>query len=91
MNFNSDNETQILEFLEYIKDIRRYSDHTIRNYRIDLFQFIKYLYKCDSELLVLDINKDHIKEYMFSLHAKKMSDKSIARKVATLKSLFNYM
>ena len=91
MNFNSDNETQIIEFLEYIRDIRRYSNHTIRNYRIDLFQFIKYLYKCDSELLVLDINKDHIKEYMFSLHAKKMSDKSIARKVATLKSLFNYM
>ncbi len=91
MNFNLDNETQILEFLEYIKDIRRYSDHTIRNYRIDLFQFIKYLYKVDTSLLVLDIDKEHIKEYMFSMHAKKMSDKSIARKVATLKSLFNYM
>ena len=91
MNFNLDNQDQIIEFLEYIRDIRQYSKHTIRNYRIDLFQFIKYLYKCDSSLLILDIDKDHIKEYMFSLHAKKMSDKSIARKVATLKSLFNYM
>ena len=91
MNFNLDNQTQIIEFLEYIQYIRRYSNHTIRNYRIDLVQFIKYLYKCDPSLLVLDINKDHIKEFMFSLHAKKMSDKSIARKVATLKSLFNYM
>ena len=53
----------------YIQDIRKYSKHTIRNYKIDLVQFIKYLYKCDPNLLVLDIQKENIQEYLFSLHA----------------------
>ena len=91
MKYNLDNEQQINEFLDYLKNIRRYSEHTIRNYRIDLFQFIRYLYKSNSNLLILEVETDSIKEFLFSLHAKKFSDKSIARKVATLKSIFNYM
>ena len=91
MRYNLDNKNQIDEFLDYLENIRKYSKHTIRNYEIDLIQFIRYLYKCDMEILILEVNKDSIKEYLFSLHAKKMSDKSIARKVATLKSIFNYM
>jgi len=91
MKYNLDNQQQIKEFLNYLKEIRRYSDHTIRNYQIDLFQFIRYLHKCNPDLLILEIDKDSVKEFLFSLHAKKLSDKSIARKVATLKSIFNYM
>ena len=91
MNFHLDNKLQIDEFLEYLKNIRKYSEHTIRNYKIDLYQFISYLYKFDENMLILDIDKDIIKEYLFSLHAKKMSDKTTARKIATLKSIFNYM
>ena len=91
MNYNSENHAQIIEFLDYIKEIRRYSEHTIRNYRIDLIQFAEYLYKCDQRLLIVDTQKENIQEYLFSLHAKKKSDKTIARKVATLKSLFSYM
>ena len=91
MNSNSNNSIQISEFLDYIRDIRRYSDHTVRNYNIDLVQFSNYLYKCDKELLILDVCKENIQEYLFSLHAKKKTDKTIARKVATLKSLFSYM
>ena len=91
MNYNLDNKSQIEEFLEYLDSIRKYSEHTIRNYKIDLYQFIEFLYKSNETMLILDIDKDIIKEYLFSLHAKKMSDKTIARKIATLKSIFNYM
>ena len=55
MNYNSENHAQIVEFLEYIKEIRKYSEHTIRNYRIDLTQFAEYLYKCNHELLIIDV------------------------------------
>ena len=91
INYNLDNKSQIEEFLEYLDSIRKYSEHTIRNYKIDLYQFIEFLYKSNETMLILDIDKDIIKEYLFSLHAKKMSDKTIARKIATLKSIFNYM
>ena len=66
MNYNLKNHIQITEFLEYIADIRKYSAHTVRNYNIDLMQFIVYLYKCDKELLILDVHKENIQEYMFS-------------------------
>ena len=89
--YNLDNKNQIEEFLDYIQNIRRYSEHTIRNYRIDLYQFIKYLHKNDKNELILEVDRNIVKEYLFSLHAKRFSDKSIARKVATLKSIFNYM
>ena len=72
MKYNLDNKKQIDEFLDYLKDIRRYSNHTIRNYRIDLFQFIQYLYKSDPKLLILEIEKDSVKEFLFSLHAMKI-------------------
>ncbi len=91
MKFHLDNKKQIDEFLDYLRNIRKYSYHTIRSYEIDLKQFITYLYKFDKNTLILEIDKECVKEYLFSLHAKKMSDKSIARKVATLKSIFNYM
>ena len=91
MKINLDNKKQVDEFLNYLKNIRKYSKHTIRNYEIDLKQFIRYLYKANQNMLILELDKDTIKEYLFSLHAKKMSDKSIARKVASLKSIFNYM
>ena len=87
MKYNLDNEQQINELLNYLEEIRRYSENTIRNYQIDLFQFIRYLYKCNPDLLILEIDKDSVKEFLFSLHAKKLSDKSIARKVATLRAI----
>ena len=40
--------------------------------------------------LILEVEKDSVKEFLFSLHAKKFSDKSIARKVATLKSFDSF-
>ena len=91
MKYNPDNYNQIAEFLDYIRNIRKYSEHTIRSYSTDLIQFSQYLYKCDENLLILNIEKQNIQEFLFSMHAKKKSDKTIARKVATLKSLFSYM
>ena len=91
MKYNPDNYNQITEFLDYIRNIRKYSEHTIRSYSTDLIQFSQYLYKCDENLLILNIEKQNIQEFLFSMHAKKKSDKTIARKVATLKSLFSYM
>ena len=91
MKYNLNNYNQISEFIDYIRNIRKYSEHTIRSYNTDLIQFSKYLYKCDKNLLILDAEKQNIQEFLFSLHAKKKSDKTIARKVATLKSLFSFM
>ena len=56
MKYNPENYNQITEFLDYIRNIRKYSEHTIRSYSTDLIQFSKYLYKCDENLLKLREN-----------------------------------
>ncbi|MBJ48815.1 MAG: hypothetical protein CMG59_06620 [Candidatus Marinimicrobia bacterium] len=88
---NESNQILLNEYLEYLKIIKKYSNHTLRNYTIDLNQFKDFIHLCNSNLIFIELNKEHIKEFLFSLHAKKMSDKSISRKVATLKSFYKYM
>lgn len=88
---NESNQILLNEYLEYLKIIKKYSNHTLRNYTIDLNQFRDFIHLCNSNLIFIELNKEHIKEFLFSLHAKKMSDKSISRKVATLKSFYKYM
>ena len=89
--FNKNNANLLIEYLQYLKVIKNYSHHTLRNYTIDITQFAKFLFKVNSDLSFLDTDKENIKEFLFSLHAKKISNKTIARKVATLKSFYNYM
>ncbi len=88
---NESNQILLNEYLDYLKIIKKYSNHTLRNYTIDLNQFKDFIHLCNSNLIFIELNKEHIKEFLFSLHAKKMSDKSISRKVATLKSFYKYM
>ena len=89
--FNKNNDNLLIEYLAHLKVIKNYSQHTLRNYTIDITQFAKFLFKVNSDLSFLDTDKENIKEFLFSLHAKKISNKTIARKVATLKSFYNYM
>ena len=74
--YNLDNKNQIEEFLDYIQNIRRYSEHTIRNYRIDLYQFIKYLHKFMDNIHKLENrNVKHSRQYLEN--AKLYLNKSI--------------
>ena len=81
MKYNSNNYNQISEFIDYIRNIRKYSEHTIRSYNTDLIQFSKYLYKCDKKLLILDVEKQNIQEFLFSLHAKKNQIKRLLERL----------
>ncbi len=82
----------IKEFLDHIKFEKNYSEHTIRNYRIDLMQFYDFLKEMEGKNI--DIEKiDHytIREFIGFLYSKRLSKKSIARKISSLKSFFKYL
>jgi integrase/recombinase XerD len=87
---------QVLQtFLVFLKSEYRYSDNTVAAYRNDLTQF--------NDFLQNDLNRDLnswsevtpeiINEYVYDLqHRKKpYAPSSIARKVAAVKSFFNYL
>ncbi len=81
---------EIQSFLDYLKFEKRYSAHTIRSYQDDLFQFISYVNKCYDEVSALKTDHIIIRSWLTQLKETDVSDKSIKRKISTLKSFFKY-
>ncbi|MCW3118420.1 MAG: integrase [Chitinophagaceae bacterium] len=77
-------------FVDYLKFEKRYSEHTVRSYHDDLKQFSQYLILNSNEFSVEKIDHFQIRNWLASLKAKKISAKSINRKISTLKSFFKY-
>ena len=89
---------QLLEqFFEHLRYERNVSEHTLRNYRIDLGQFYDHLAPADSETGArreFDIKQiDHItiREWLSQLHAAQKQKSSIARKLAALRTFFQFL
>jgi len=70
-------------FLKVEKDI---SPHTLRAYTRDLGEFLLF-----TDKKVSDINNLDIRDFLASLHHKKLKKSSISRKLATIRSFFKYL
>jgi len=83
----------ILEFIKYIKLEKRFSDHTVLSYENDLSQFQTFLinYYGSDKIFWHLIDKKIIRYFMIYLQDQKISRRSIARKMATLKSFFKFL
>ncbi len=89
---------QLLEqFFEHLRYERNASEHTLRNYRIDLGQFHDHLAPADPQTGARrepDIRQiDHItiREWLSALHAAQKKKSSIARKIAALRTFFQFL
>lgn len=77
-------------FTRYIQTEKRYSSHTIRAYKKDLCQFSEYLnrrYELDNILLV---DNQIIRSYIIDLKEEGLENRSINRKISTLRSFYCY-
>jgi integrase/recombinase XerC len=90
-------ENYLAQFFEHLRYERNVSEHTLRNYTIDLGQFYDYLAPADpvsGERREVDVKQlDHItiREWMASLHAAQKKKSSIARKLAALRTFFQFL
>ncbi|HGY54095.1 MAG TPA: tyrosine recombinase XerC [Caldithrix abyssi] len=82
----------IRDYLRYISLERRYSPHTAESYANDLRQFESFLveYFGTERIFWQRIDKKIIRYFLIDLQDKNLSHRSIARKLATLKSFFKY-
>ena len=81
--------TSVRSFLEYLEVERNYSANTIRSYETDLHQFITYLES--NRIHSLDeVRKPLLRSYLSSLLESGLTKKSVARKIASLRSFFRY-
>ena len=83
------NNLQLLigKFHDYIKYEKQYSEHTIKNYLIDLAQFKDNF---DSEDLS-EITTISLQDYISSLHKMGLDASTIARKKSSISSLFTFL
>jgi tyrosine recombinase XerC len=89
---NNGTET-LKEFLNYIQYERGYSAHTVTAYQHDLEQFLNFIYQYDSILLkdFGKIDRQAIRHFLGKEYEKGNSAKTVARRLASVKSLFNYL
>jgi integrase/recombinase XerC len=88
-------EKLIEQFLEHLRYERNVSSHTLRNYASDLEQFLDFLapLKNGKRTLPEITAIDHltIREWLASLHAAQKKKASVARKLAALRTFFQFL
>jgi len=78
-------------FLNYLLIEKKYSNHTIIAYKKDLNDFISF---CVSEYEsgdIVDVNYSQIRSWIVSLVNLKVSNRTINRKISTLKSFYKFL
>ena len=73
------------DFLEYLTVIKKHSDNTITNYRIDLLEFMEFINNN------INITKDDVNNYLKYLYDQNVSKSTISRKLSSLRSFYNYL
>jgi len=90
-------ENLLTQFLEHLRYERNVSEHTLRNYAIDLGQFLEHLAPADPstggrrEVDVKEIDHITIREWLSELHDAQKKKSSIARKLAALRTFFQFL
>lgn len=82
-------ENVINNYLSEIGNVRRYSENTLKAYRIDLEEFLTYCAEYEKKSVEM-ITEKFLKSYLFMLNDKKLDKKSISRKLAAVRGLFKY-
>ena len=82
------NQKIVEEFLQYLQLEKQYSLNTTQAYKVDLNQFFNSL---ESKLVFTEISTNDIQLFLQRLSRNKMSERTLSRKLASIKSLFNYL
>ncbi len=85
MNLNS----LVTEYIEELKNVKRYSFNTLKSYSEDLAGFINYCGEYD-RTTADGITEKFIKSYLMRLNDNGLEKRSISRKLAAIRGLFKF-
>lgn len=79
------------KFLQYIQDEKRYSEHTVSAYASDLTQYLDYLSSIYEISDPAEADYQMIRSWIVKLSQDQISNRSINRKLSTLKSFYRFL
>tara|TARA_B100001027_G_scaffold66361_1_gene45137 strand:+ start:448 stop:1326 length:879 start_codon:yes stop_codon:yes gene_type:complete len=79
------------KFLRHLKFEKRVSENTIKSYDNDLSQFLTFSEKYENNRKISSIDNKTIRAWVIELSTKNLSNKSINRKIASIKSFFKFL
>ena len=81
--------TEISAFFTFLIDEKGFSDHTINSYKNDINKFLNFLLERKIELR--EVSKIEIRDFLADQYDLGLSKKTIARRLASIKSLFKFL
>jgi len=78
------------KFIDYLENQKNYSKYTIKSYKKDITQFIEFL----KEKKIFDFEKVEYEDFINfigKLKSSNLKEKTIGRKVASLKSFYKFL
>lgn len=79
------------EFLVYLRDERRASEHTLRAYRKDLYLFLDFLTEYQGKKDLLDVDRSDVRAFVAMQTRLGYSKRTIRRRLSSAKSLFKFL
>lgn len=79
----------ILEFQDYLKYQKNYSDYTIKNYINDIYEYSDFLE--NNKFKYNDVDYQKCIQYLNFLNDKKLSKSSTSRKLSSLRTFYKYL
>jgi site-specific recombinase XerD len=73
-------------YLGFLREIKKYSPHTIKAYGIDIRQFCLYFTKNS-----LPVNKNSIRDFLAFTYSQSKNKATVARKIYAVKSFYSYL
>ncbi len=90
INNSAEDRFRATGFYEFLIHEKKASDFTIQSYKADTKQFINFL--CEKDVCRLeDVNASIIKEFIAELIQNGKKNRTIARKISTLRSYFRFL
>lgn len=84
-------ELALNSFYNYLISERRYSEHTLTSYKLDIKQFKEFLVDVFEEGDTVEVDYNQIRSWVISLMEKELAKTSINRKISTLKAYYKFL
>jgi integrase/recombinase XerC len=83
--------SSIVQYLQYVEFEKKQAKHTLINYKVDLTQFENYITQIYQITQIEQVTHYHIKSWLVHQINEGLKNRSVARKISTLKSFYNFL